>query len=62
MDKLFTVYNRRTDELVAFELPIEKCIDLMGVAKHTFYQAKSNANKGKNTKWEIFEADNKEEK
>lgn len=55
--KLYTVYNRRTDELVAFELPQEKCVELMGVKPHTFNQMKSYCKHGRDCKWEIFEVE-----
>lgn len=59
MRKLYTVYNRRTDELVAFELPRKKCAAVMGMTLSAFNNACYLSKRGMSGKWDIFITEDK---
>lgn len=37
--KLYTVYDNRTDQCLAFELPASKCAEALGITVGSFYSA-----------------------
>lgn len=62
MPKLYTVYRKGTDELVAFELPARQCAELMGITYKSFMSRASQARTGElKYAWEIYDADNLQE-
>lgn len=51
--KIYTVYNNKTDELVALDLSSHKCAEAMGLSYKGFRSAVSRAKSGKVKKWYI---------
>lgn len=50
---IYTVYNNRTDEPVAFYATAQECADAMGIKVNSFYAAIGRTRDGRNKKWSI---------